>query len=177
VPELLAAAVAAATPDQLMDVLDLGCGTGLCGALLRPMAGTLRGVDLSPAMIAKARERGVYDELEVGDLIESLRRRPKTCDLLTAADVLNYVGDLAPVLDAATLALRPGGLFAFTVEAAASGDRFELVKGTQRYAHARPHVDHVARIYGFEQRSLEPVILRHDAGKPVHGYLAVLALP
>src|SRR5439155_24800722 len=75
-PELLRAAVSRATPRTDLAVIDLGCGSGLCGALLRPVASTLVGVDLSPRMIEKARQRGVYDELLREDVVEALRRRP-----------------------------------------------------------------------------------------------------
>ena len=177
VPQLLAAAVEKHKPvGRALDAIDLGCGTGLCGPLLRPMCRTLRGVDLSPAMIEKAKQRGVYDELEVGDLIDALKRRPKQFDLLTAADVLNYVGDLAPVLEAATTALLPGGLFVFSVEAGA-GDRFELQRHIHRYAHSEKYLRHVAGIYGLDVCSLETITSRVEAEKPVTGFLVVLAMP
>src|SRR4029077_18883888 len=49
-------------------MLDLGCGTGLAGAALRPQVDWLVGVDLSPKMIEEARRKGVYDRLAVGDI-------------------------------------------------------------------------------------------------------------
>jgi predicted TPR repeat methyltransferase len=127
-------------------------------------------------MIDKARARGVYDELEVADLVDALRRDRCAFDLLTAADVLAYVGDLAPVLEAAALSLRPGGLFVFTVEAT-GGDRFRLRKETQRYAHSEAYLRHVAGIYGFDLRVLEPTTIRMEAGAPVNGFLVVLSAP
>jgi predicted TPR repeat methyltransferase/Tfp pilus assembly protein PilF len=178
VPERLAEAVAEARQGdgRLMDVFDLGCGTGLCGPLLRPMAATLRGVDLSPAMVEKARARGVYDALELGDLVDALKTHSRAFDLLTAADVLIYVGDLAPVMEAAAAALRPGGLFVFSVEAA-GGDRFHLQHAVRRYAHSKPYVEHIAAICGFQQRSIEPLLVRLERGQPVPGYMVVLGLP
>jgi predicted TPR repeat methyltransferase len=178
-PEHLAEAVAAEwsrSGRRPMDVFDLGCGTGLCGPQLRPMAASLRGVDLSPNMVERARARGVYDRVDVGDLLDALARERRAFDLLAAADVMTYVGDLAPVFEAAAAALRPGGLFAFSVEAA-GGDRFHLQQPSLRYAHSKPYLEHVAAIFGFEQRSLAPVTIRHEAGQPVPGYLVVLALP
>src|SRR5256885_7102352 len=73
-PELLVDAIAATKPQKPLDILDLGCGTGLCGPLLRPMASTLCGVDLSPAMIEKCKARGVYDRLELCELVQALRQ-------------------------------------------------------------------------------------------------------
>ena len=94
---------------------DLGCGTGLCGLLLRPAGRDAGGVDLSPAMIEKARARGVYDRLEAGDLVEAMKKAPRSFDLLVAADVFIYVGDLAPTFEAAARQpppRRPAGLLA-----------------------------------------------------------------
>jgi predicted TPR repeat methyltransferase len=172
-PELIVEAIAATKPDRPLDVLDLGCGTGLCGPLLRPMASTLAGVDLSAAMIEKARERGVYDRLEAADMIEFLKRSPQAFDLLAAADVLMYLGDLAPTFEAVVTTLRPGGLFAFSVEAGA-GDRYQLEKKTHRFTHAKSYIQHLAKIYGFTEESLLNVAVRREGGKPVNAYLFVL---
>ncbi|HEY2585806.1 MAG TPA: tetratricopeptide repeat protein [Tepidisphaeraceae bacterium] len=175
-PELIVDAVKATNPGSSLDVLDLGCGTGLCGPLLRPIARTLAGVDLSPAMVEKARERDVYDRLEVKDILDTLRGSPQAWDLLVAADVLMYLGDLTLVFDAAVAALRPGGRFAFTVESG-EGDRFQLGKQTHRFAHSRPYLEHLSRIFGFETETLEEITVRKEAGQPVRGLLAVLRLP
>src|SRR5205085_2422275 len=116
-------------------------------------AATLAGVDLSPAMIEQARARGVYDILRTGDLVALLRAAgPESFDLLTAADVLIYTGDLSPVFEAAARALRPAGLFAFTVEADTTGlaaGRYHLQRATLRYTHAEPYLHHLAAIHGF----------------------------
>ena len=182
VPEMIAAAVAQLRPTGQLDVLDLGCGTGLCGRLLRPLACTLAGVDLSPAMIEKARARGVYDRLEVADLVEALVAAPRgSFDLLVAADVLNYIGDLGPTMEAAAAALRPGGLFIFSVEAAtrpaaptAGESRFHFRASTHRYAHADGYVRHVARIHGLDVRVVEQIVVRTEAHAPVGGYLVTI---
>lgn len=175
VPERLAAAVADTRPAKPLDVLDLGCGTGLCGPLLRPMAGLLCGVDLSPAMIEKAKARGVYDRLETGELIDAMQRWPRSFDLLVAADVLIYVGDLAPVFEAAAVCLRPGGLLAFSVEAG-SGDRYQLHPKTLRFTHSRPYIQRLTTIVGFREESCTELTARVEANKPVPAYLVVLRL-
>lgn len=177
VPELIAAAVARATPTsnsgRPLDVLDLGCGTGLCGPLLRPMAGTLAGVDLSPAMVERAKARGVYDRLEAADLLAALGEAKAAYDLLVAADVLIYFGDLAPVFEPAVAALRPGGLFAFSVEAW-DGHRYQLRPATRRYAHGEPYLRRLAAIFGLEVAAFDHVAGRTEAGQPVAGFLVVL---
>ena len=89
-PALIADALSAAAPGRrFASALDIGCGGGLMGEALRDRVGHLTGVDLSPAMIAKARERGVYDALVVGDATALMRRAaPATFDLIVAADSL-----------------------------------------------------------------------------------------
>ncbi|HSU65335.1 MAG TPA: tetratricopeptide repeat protein [Tepidisphaeraceae bacterium] len=174
-PELIVEAVVATKPGRPLDVLDLGCGTGLCGPLLRPLARTLSGVDLSPAMIDKAKARGVYDHLKAGDMIEMMRRSPATYDLLVAADVLMYLGDLLPAFEAATTSLRPGGLFAFSVETG-TGERFTFNPQTHRFTHAKSYIQHLGRIFGFREERLDQVAVRREAGKPVEAYRVVLRL-
>src|SRR5271163_4949171 len=117
-PELIIAALDAAAPERrFARALDLGCGTGLAGAALRGRVDRLEGVDLSPAMVAKARALQIYAELECGEIVAHLGRFEAAFDLIVAADVLVYLGDLAPVFAASARALAPGGLFAFTAEA------------------------------------------------------------
>ena len=105
-------------------VLDLGCGTGLAGLAFRPLAARLDGIDLSPAMIEKARVRGIYDHLDVADLESALAAPGPAYDLILAADTLVYLGDLGAVFQAAHARLAPDGFFLFTVEQAEQ--EFEL---------------------------------------------------
>jgi predicted TPR repeat methyltransferase len=173
VPELIAEAIASLHPDKVLDILDLGCGTGLCGPLLRPFAATLTGVDLSAPMLEKAKARDVYDHLEPADYLEVLRRDASAFDLLVAADVLIYIGDLAPTFAAAASALRPAGLFAFSVESG-SAPRYELNKSTHRYTHSKPYVQRLASMYGFVEVVFTDITVRKEAGQDVPGYLVVL---
>ena len=176
-PEMIAQVIGAArSDDKLLDILDLGCGTGLCGPLLKPIAASLAGVDLSPNMIEKCKARGVYDRLGVGELVATLNDNPQAFDLLVAADVLLYLGDLSPAFEAAVKALRPGGLFAFTVEAG-GGDRYHLQRKTLRYTHAEGYLKHLASIHGFEEVSFDTVVLRVENEKPVAGFVILLRLP
>lgn len=190
-PELLAEAVAEATPDggtpggaPPRRILDLGCGTGLCGPLFRERAVWLEGVDLSPGMLVRARERKVYDALVAEEaeryLAGGAGERPPF-DLIVAADVLVYLGELAPLLRAARRALAPGGLFAFTLERLADeegapGEAFRL-QPSQRYAHRPAAVAALATAAGFETLRLAPVAYRLEAGRPVPGLLALLRRP
>ncbi len=199
--------------------LDLGCGTGLCGPLLQPLlrapqppvpglpqavpaaaapsnhtpgaeaAGTLTGLDLSSAMLDRARQRGVYDALVQADAVQFLADNPARYDLVVAADVLIYIGDPAPLLAAAQRAMT-GGLLAFTVEqadlhqpagagpAAAPeeadpGPCWQLLPSL-RYAHHPAALVRLAQAQGFEPVLVETAPVRHDQGRPVQGLYLVL---
>jgi len=172
VPQLLLEAVTAAGAQPGLDVVDLGCGTGLCGELFRGLAATLVGVDLSAGMIEQARRRALYDRLEVAEMIQALRAGPSRYDLALAADVLCYVGDLSEVFRAVAAALRPGALFAFSVELHdASG---WVLRPTRRYAHAAEYVREQAAINRFEPVQTRTETLRTEAAQDVAGLIVVL---
>lgn len=175
-PDLLRAAVDRVMPGAAgLRILDLGCGTGLAGVTFKPLAVHLAGVDLSPRMVEKARQRGLYDELGVGDVVEAMERVPGGWDLLVAADVLVYIGDLAPVFAAAASALPTGGRFAATVERLPDGSAAEFALGaTRRYAHAEAYLRRSAEEAGFAVRLLEPCAPRREKGVPVAGLLFVV---
>lgn len=172
VPGLLMDALAGRLRPGASDVIDLGCGTGLCGPLLRPYARTLAGVDLSPQMLEQSLRRGVYDELACADIAACLQGR--SADLLVAADVLVYLGDLQPLFRAVRKALRPGGLFAFSVEAL-EGEGDYALRSSGRYAHAADYLRTLARAHGLTVDSLAAQTLRQDAGHDVAGYITVLS--
>ena len=149
-------------------MLDAGCGTGLCGPLLAPYARRLIGVDLSEGMLALAKEKHVYDVLIKDELTDHMRAHPAAFDVIVSADTLVYFGDLESVVGAAASALRPSGLFVFTLEhavgAAADIDwRLEL---HGRYSHARSYVERVLAAFGL-QPWIVPAELRMESGTPV----------
>ncbi|WP_247872225.1 tetratricopeptide repeat protein [Azospirillum sp. TSO35-2] len=184
-PELLRAAVdrlGGPAPAAGSRVLDLGCGTGLAGVVFRSLAGHLAGVDLSPRMVEKARQRGLYDALGVGDVVDAMAPGSGDAlgawDLLVAADVLVYIGDLAPVFAAAARALVPGGRFAATVERLPDESPDPIILGaTRRYAHTQAYVRDTAAAAGFTIRLIEPCAPRREKGVPVAGLLFVVERP
>ena len=160
-------------PAGVLDVLDAGCGTGLCGPLIRPHARRLGGVDLSGGMVEKARQRGGYDELVVAELTAYLQANPGAWDVVLSADTLVYFGDLLPILSAAHATLRPGGWVAFTLEAMeGDGDRVEL-SSSGRYRHTRRHVERVLAAVGFGRVNIATSSLRKEVGKPVAGWVVL----
>jgi predicted TPR repeat methyltransferase len=175
-PQLIFQAVARAAPAaHNLDILDLGCGTGLCGQMLKPIASSLVGIDLSAAMIDQATQRGIYDRLIVGDLLDTSAVASSRFHLVTACDVFCYLGDLAPIIARVRAVLAPRGLFAFTVEAVDDGDY--RLRQTRRYAHSPDYVRRVAEQAGFELLSLDRTALRSENQQDVDGLVAVLRLP
>ncbi|ALG73294.1 hypothetical protein VY88_24080 [Azospirillum thiophilum] len=174
-PALLAGLLADEAPGAILDVLDAGCGTGLCAASLRPRARRLVGVDLSDGMLEHARARGLYDELHAAELVGFLAARPGAFDLVMAADVFCYFGVLDEAFAAAHAALRPGGRLAFTVEELGPDDgRPHRVATHGRYAHAEAYVRAALAAAGLELRRCDHDRLRFESGEPVGG-LVVLA--
>lgn len=177
-PELLCAAVTrarSAADRERLTVLDLGCGTGLCGPLLRPLAGRLIGVDLSSKMLAKAAARDAYDQLNCAELTQWLATCGGKFDVAVAADVLCYFGELAEVFGRVRDVLAPGGCFACSLEALkddASSGPFVL-RPHGRYQHARHHVETTLAAAGLRVIELSEDVLRYERGQPVAGHLIV----
>jgi predicted TPR repeat methyltransferase len=178
-PQMLADAVAEVCrgtdrPARFATMLDLGCGTGLSGAAFRSMVDWMEGVDLSPAMIAQARRKNLYQKLDAGDLTESLDRHLREdarFNLVVAADVFVYCADLTLIAALIHDVLAPGGLFAFTVETHDAGG---VILGPKlRYAHGEPHVRAALAGAGLTVRRLMPVSTRMEAGQPVPGLLVL----
>lgn len=153
-------------------ILDAGCGTGLCGPLLRPMASRLTGVDLSARMLDKARAREVYDDLVEAELTAFLEQADDGYDVIVSADTLCYFGDLLPFLRAASSALRPGGYLIFTVERLeeAIGKPFHLNRHG-RYSHSGSYLAESLPAAGLGVNELREVILRRELDEPVAGFL------
>jgi predicted TPR repeat methyltransferase len=156
-------------------VLDLGCGTGLAGVAFADMAASLDGIDLSPAMIAKARALGVYRTLAVADIESALAAGGEDYDLVLAADTLVYLGDLAATFAGVAERLKPGGLFLFTVESS-SGSAFELGP-KRRWRHTESYLRKIAADAGLEVTGLMACSPRHEANMPVNGLAVALSKP
>jgi predicted TPR repeat methyltransferase len=177
VPELMWRALAALLPEDasLGVVLDLGCGTGLAGERFRARAAWLEGVDLSAGMLREAGRRAIYDRLTPAEIGAYLAVPNRPYDLILAADVLNYLGDLAPVTALAAQALVPGGRFAFSVERA-DLDGYRLT-ASQRYAHGEAYISAVVAAAGLRLEVLRQIVCRKEAGVPVPGLLLVARRP
>lgn len=171
-PELLVAALREKleAPQPVYDILDAGCGTGLCGVLLKPFARALTGVDLSASMLKKAKQRGIYDRLVEDEITRFLGEHVAAFDIVASADTLCYFGDLALVTQAAFGALRPGGWLSFTLERVDDIDDYRI-NPHGRYSHTRAYVDAVLGAAGFRTVVIVPTVLRQEAGQPVGGWI------
>ena len=177
-PELMRDAVRAARPEMTFGAaLDLGCGTGLVGAAFRPFCKTLVGVDLSPAMVAQARTKTIYDRLVEGEVVEFLNAEAvahTAYDIVIAADLFGYLDDLTAVLGAAARVLAPGGLIVFTAET--HQGHGVILRDTLRYAHAESHVRGALAAAGLHDVSLDFAAARSEKGVPVPGLVVVARL-
>lgn len=156
-------------------LLDLGCGTGLGGEAFHDLAGWMRGVDLSGKMIAEARRKGIYDELAQGDILLGMAASSPAFDLVLAADVLVYIGDLQTVFQTVHSTLRPGGIFAFSVQRSAAGG-YELGQEC-RYSHHPDYLHRLLDLSGFETLASENAVCRQEAGKDVPGMIFITRRP
>lgn len=178
VPEKLEALISAYTGDmRFADVIDLGCGTGLFGERIREKADRLEGFDLSANMLAKAEDKGLYDHLAQADLSLPpetsglLAGMPQhRADLVSAADVLMYLGNLDSVFVIASRLLSSKGLFAFSVEDADAKGDFVL-RPSLRYAHSETYIQGLCNRFGLAILATSKTVIRNDGGKPVNGIL------
>jgi predicted TPR repeat methyltransferase len=176
-PHIVAALLADARVEakKALDILDAGCGTGLCGPLFAPYARRLVGIDLSGRMLERAKQRAVYDDLIKGELTAYVQARPDAFDVIVSADTLVYFGKLDDFVVAAAAALRSGGWLIFTLEEAPDATPGGYQIATHgRYQHRQEYVERLlgeARLQSYIVRAE----LRMESGSPVPG-LAVRAM-
>jgi predicted TPR repeat methyltransferase len=165
-------------PDKKVDVLDLGCGTGLLGACMGPMEGVLVGVDLSTEMIRQAHQHGVYNSFHQVNLVDALQATPADLyHVITALDVLVYVGELDSVVQGAFRILLPGGRFVFSCESAPKDSNHFTLQNTFRFRHSQSYVAGLLECAGFVDVVIERRAIRLEGGEPVHGILVTACKP
>lgn len=169
-PQIIAEALERTTGLPVAYALDLGCGTGLIGPVLRPHCGHLTGIDLSQAMLAEAQAKGLYDRLDKGD-IQELPIGDAQYGLIVASDVFNYLGALERIIGWCAATLSPGGTLIFTVEQAEGRD--VTLRETRRFAHGRAYVSDLLKVAGFGPVTIVDVVLRQDRGADVTGFCVI----
>jgi predicted TPR repeat methyltransferase len=159
-------------PNRVFDVLDLGSGTGLVGLYLSPFQGALVGVELSGKMIAEAAKHGLYHRIHQVNVLDALEHTPADqYDVITAADVFIYVGDLTNVIPNAFKILHPGGVLLFSCERAVDGEPDLILRPTNRFAHSESSVKRLCAAAGFGMINIEAATLRNEGGEPLDGFI------
>jgi predicted TPR repeat methyltransferase len=163
---------------ETLDVLDAGCGTGLCGPLIAHYSRRLVGVDLSARMLAQAQARNVYDELVKSELTAYLGDSTEAFDVIVSADTLVYFGPLEDVAATSANALRPGGQLIFTVEelTGPTVDAGYSISLNGRYRHRRQYLERVLADVNLRPE-IVPAELRLEAGDPVPGFVVRATKP
>ncbi|MDA8961788.1 tetratricopeptide repeat protein [Congregibacter sp.] len=154
--------------------LDLGCGTGLVGSQIRSYCEHLTGVDVAPAMLDKATEKAVYDELLLGDVTSMLKVGDSSYDLIVCADVLIYIGALEEVFQGVAQRSNPGVRFVLSTELL-EGQDLKLQK-SGRFAHSSDYVQRCAKDAGLSLLHKEDIPLRKERGEWLPGELFVFTL-
>ena len=157
----------------MASLLDAGCGTGLCGALVKPLVHKLVGIDVTPQMVAQARALSLYDELLEGDLRDHLLNAPAPLyDYILAAHVMPWVGGLTPVMDGVARALKPEGYFIFTAYALQAMEGYRFVPDIKQFVHTRHYLKACAERAGLKAVSLKEITIYENDPRPA--YLVVL---
>ena len=161
-------------PDRKINVLDLGCGTGLLGVFLGRLDGALMGVDPSRKMIEQAARHNVYDRFHTVNLHDALRETPdKLYQVITALDVFIYAGDVKHAIPNMYRVLTPGGMMVLSFETAAEQGADMVLQPNGRYAHKRSHLQALCQSAGFTSVEIENVVLREENRQPVDGFTVV----
>ena len=159
---------------RFADVLDLGCGTGLCGRAMRDKGvrfQTLTGVDLSEKMMQKAALRDIYTHFENADIVAYLQTQKDAFDVIVSSDVFTYLGDLSALFTGAAAALRADGMLIFTVSANEENPQSFKLTPSGRYVHGRTYVEDSLTASGFLVKNVQNAVLRYEMGEAVKGCL------
>lgn len=180
IPQALAdeLGVGIAIVSRNLDILDAGCGTGLCGIHLKPVARNLVGVDLSAEMLRLAREKNIYDALYEDNIIDFCKKNRGAFDLIVLADVLIYVGDIQELLGSISFALRQNGTVALSAECMTdnrSSESFSL-HPSGRYQHSIEYLKRIFQDVGFTVKKIVPCTLREEYGGSAEGWIVIAKL-
>ncbi|KTD03077.1 methyltransferase [Legionella geestiana] len=165
-PETIGAMMETHLLHRAENAVDLGAGTGLLAPFLRPLCTHLTGVDLSPKMLKRAKERGLYDALEKAELVDFFKQTDRHFDLITAAEVLPYIGSLQTLFAEISAHMHPGGLFIFSIEPSESEDLFHLQQNA-RFAHHPSKLQALLKSLSFEIMEEKRVQARTQDNKPL----------
>lgn len=159
---------------QDLTILDLGCGTGICGQHFSPHTKEMVGVDLSEQMIAEAEKKNIYTKLYASDITEHLDSSNLECDVVISSDVLIYFGDLNNVFKGVYKVLKHDGLFSFSIESLSGSSEDYSLDDSGRYKHNKRHITQLAKNNNFSIISSDETALRQQNRQDVIGRIYVL---
>ena len=148
---------------QVNRTLDMGCGTGMSGSVLREISHHLSGIDLSKKMLAEARSKGIYDQLFEMDLVDFLQQHDQNYDLIVAADVLPYLGDLEALFSTIHSKLTENGLFVFSCEI--SHQALWELQASVRFSHHPDYIHTLCTRFELQLIYQEQVTARQQASE------------
>jgi predicted TPR repeat methyltransferase len=171
-PQFVAKKIRERYPDLRLNLLDLGCGTGLLGVYLGRIEGYFVGVDLSEKMVQQAARHGIYSRFHLVEMVEALTATAeREYEIITACDVVVYLADLAAFVTESHRVLRAGGALIFSCERASPGEPNSVLRPSMRYAHQADWVKSLCRTAGFGDVVIESVITRYEHDQPVDGFV------
>jgi predicted TPR repeat methyltransferase len=153
-------------------VLDIGCGTGLAGGIFRDLAGHMVGVDISREMICAAEKKSIYNQLHVSEINDFLFNCRENFDLVVAADVFVYFGDLEPLFSCLEKRFNQEAYFLFSIESCPDEDY--ILHSTGRFAHGTNYIKSLAEKHHFKVVAVNPVVLRKENEQSVKGEIFIL---
>jgi predicted TPR repeat methyltransferase/predicted negative regulator of RcsB-dependent stress response len=123
---------------KFQKTLDLGCGTGLCGDILKSFSQYLIGVDISEKMLAIAATKEVYEQLISRDILEFLQEDKNKYDLIVCLDVLPYFGSLNKFFNYIIERLSNNGILIFSTEISENSDW--QIQESMRFKHSPQYI-------------------------------------
>jgi len=156
-------------------ILDAGCGTGLCGPLLRPLTKFLVGVDISSRMLLHAQQKKCYHLLHLSDLLtfKPSQAEGYLFDAIVSSDTLNYFGELPPILTHFASLAADNCWLVFTLESAGEDVQGTSLRPHGRYVHRLEYAQEALVDAGWRTHTNASIVLRDEGGEKVHGFLIV----
>lgn len=175
IPDLLRQACNPHLPSSKVDLLDLGCGTGLAAEAFSSITQTMVGVDLSQRMLDKARQKRIFTALHQQSLPNFLKDHQQFYDIILAGDVFTYFGDLDTIFRHCQRLLKAEGLFCFSIERS-QNQGYEL-QASGRFAHNPEHIKELADIHELDWIDSFKAATRQQHNQAVAGEIILLRKP
>lgn len=160
-----------------ISMLDLGCGTGICGALFNKITDKMTGVDLSTNMLSEAKKKNIYNSLIPSDIAEYLEKNTEKYDIVISSDVLIYFGSLHRIFSGVNRTLKKEGLFSFSIESLYKSPTDYSLNDSGRYKHSHHYITQQAKKHNFLILSSNETTLRQQNKENVIGRIYALKKP